>query len=67
MIRYEKIIQPVLIMAGKEDRIITEEKIGRVISMITHAEAVFIPECGHCPPEEQPEAVIKATRRFLAS
>jgi pimeloyl-ACP methyl ester carboxylesterase len=66
MIRYEKILQPVLIIAGEEDRIVTKEKIEKVATVISQAETVFIPECGHCPPEEQPESVIKATRRFLA-
>lgn len=65
MIRYEKILHPVLIIAGTEDRIITKENLAKVAGLIPHAEAVVIPECGHCPPEEQPVAVITATSRFL--
>ena len=67
MIRYEAIEQPVLIISGEQDAVVSPENIAAVAGMIAHASIVTIPECGHCPPEEQPDAVIEATLQFLTS
>lgn len=67
MIRYEAIAQPVLIISGEQDAVVSPENIAAVAGMIAHASVVTVPECGHCPPEEQPDAVIEVTLQFLAS
>ena len=67
MIRYGTIEQPVLIISGEQDALVSTENIAAVGDMIPHASVVTLPQCGHCPPEEKPDSVIEATLQFLAS
>ena len=67
MIRYEAIEQPVLIISGEQDAVVSTENIAAIGDMIPHASVVTLPQCGHCPPEEKPDSVIEATLQFLAS
>ena len=67
MIRYEAIEQPVLIISGEQDALVSPENIAAVGEMIPQASVVTLSQCGHCPPEEKPDSVIEATLQFLAS
>ncbi|MBP0048083.1 alpha/beta hydrolase [Marinobacterium sp. AK62] len=59
---------PALIMQGDRDEYGVPEQVTDTCEGIgTHAESFFVPDCGHVPHLEQPEAVLKKTVSFLAA
>ena len=48
---------PLLIIAGLEDRVIPIEEAREIHRLRRNATLHEIPECGHCPPLEQPDVV----------
>ncbi|GJD12765.1 hypothetical protein Gasu2_68370 [Galdieria sulphuraria] len=58
---------PILLIHGKEDRIIPLERSLQLAANIPQARLVTIPHCGHVPQEEQPERVYNVIRQFLYS
>lgn len=56
---------PVLVITGKEDRIVPAEQSMRLAEELPNAQIVVIPQCGHVPQEECPEAVLDAIDKFL--
>lgn len=57
---------PVLVITGDDDRIVPTEESIRLGGDIPGASLVVIPNAGHLPHEEKPEAFMQAVRAFLA-
>ncbi len=56
---------PTLVITGDDDRIVPTEQSLRLARELPGAELVVIPNCGHVPQEECPEAFLKATTDFV--
>lgn len=63
--RLYEINLPVLIITGENDQIVPTEESIKAAGMIKNAVLVVIPECGHAPQEECPDAFMKAVEKFL--
>jgi pimeloyl-ACP methyl ester carboxylesterase len=57
---------PVLVISGDDDRIVDTKLSVRLAEDIPGAELVIIPNCGHVPQEECPQAFLEAVENFLA-
>lgn len=57
---------PILLIHGKEDRIIPLERSMQLAARIPQARLVVIPQCGHVPQEEQPQQVVDEIKQFLS-
>ncbi len=64
--RLEELAVPVLVITGDDDRIVPTEQSIRLAGEIPGAELVVIPNCGHVPQEECPDAFLAAMAEFLA-
>jgi len=62
---YPRIKVPTLIIWGREDKIIPLENGVRLHQAIRASQLVLIERCGHDPPDERPEEVVEAIRKFL--
>lgn len=58
---------PVLVITGDDDRIVPTEQSIQLAGEIPGAELVVIPNCGHVPHEECPDATLQAIADFLAA
>jgi pimeloyl-ACP methyl ester carboxylesterase len=58
---------PVLVITGDDDRIVPTEQSVRLAGEMPNAELVVIPNCGHVPHEECPQAFLEAVSSFLAA
>jgi pimeloyl-ACP methyl ester carboxylesterase len=56
---------PVLVITGDDDRIVATAESVRLAAELPNAELVVIPNCGHVPQEECPQAVLDAIQAFL--
>ncbi|MEN3011027.1 MAG: alpha/beta hydrolase, partial [Candidatus Bipolaricaulaceae bacterium] len=56
---------PILAMQGYEDEYGTMLQIEEIARLAPKAELVKLPQCGHSPHRDQPEAVIQAVARFF--
>jgi len=61
-----KIKIPVLIVSGTEDKLIPKEQSIWLANEIENSKLVLIPECGHVPQEECPEAFLSVVSTFLS-
>lgn len=66
-IPYASISQPALIISGDSDEIVSIEDLKKVTSRIPSPRLEIISECGHCPPEERPQEVIRLLRDFITA
>jgi len=66
MVRLDRLEMPVLVVWGVEDPLIPIEKGRHATAEVPCHRFVAIPDSGHLPMEEQPEALVRALRRFLA-
>jgi pimeloyl-ACP methyl ester carboxylesterase len=57
---------PTLILAGESDTIVPRRRAEFLAAMMPQGCLETIPEAGHMPQLEQPEAVTKALETFLA-
>lgn len=64
--RLSELDLPVLVITGDQDRIVPTEQSVRLAEELPNAELVVIPNCGHVPQEECPEAVLAAVSAFLS-
>lgn len=62
---YPKLTMPTLAMWGDHDRVIPLWVGQRLVRELTGAELALLPDCGHVPPEEQPEASFDLLADFL--
>ncbi len=58
---------PVLVITGDDDRIVPTEQSLRLAQAIPQAGLAVIPECGHVPQEECPQAFLDAVLPFIHS
>jgi len=60
------ITAPLLAIQGEGDPYGTMAQIDEIATSAPHTRLLKLPECGHSPHKDQPEAVIEAIRAFLA-
>lgn len=65
-IPFEEIHHPALVIAGDRDTIIPLEQCQEIASQLPAGRLEILEGCGHSAPEELPEKVIAAIRRFVA-
>ena len=63
--RYREIDLPVLLLWGRQDRVVPVELGHRLSAALPHADLRVIDACGHVPHEERPDTVLDAIERFL--
>jgi pimeloyl-ACP methyl ester carboxylesterase len=56
---------PVLAIQGVDDEYGTLEQVHGIARRVPQARVLELPQCGHSPHKDQPEAVIEAASRFL--
>lgn len=66
VVRLDRLEMPVLVVWGEEDPLIPIEKGRHATAQVPCHRFVAIPDSGHLPMEEQPEALTAALRSFLA-
>ncbi|MGD1992934.1 MAG: alpha/beta hydrolase [Anaerolineae bacterium] len=64
--RLDQLTLPVLVITGDDDQIVPTEESIRLADELSNAALVVIPNCGHVPQEECPEAFLAAVEGFLA-
>lgn len=64
--RLGELDMPVLVIAGDDDRVVPTQESARLAEEIPGSQLVIIPQCGHVPMEECPQAFLEAMRVFLA-
>jgi len=63
----DQIRVPTLIVWGRKDRLIPVEESERLASRIPGSRLVVLPDAGHLPQREQPEAFSLAVAEFLSA
>jgi pimeloyl-ACP methyl ester carboxylesterase len=63
--RLSAIDRPVLVICGKEDRIVDTHVIQEAVAPLANYQCVTIANCGHAPQLERPEIVNRLTTDFL--
>jgi len=58
---------PLLAVQGVDDEYGTMEQIRGIARQVSHAKLIEIPECGHSPHRDQPDALIRAAVEFVGS
>ena len=58
---------PTLVITGDDDRWVPTEQSIRLASELPNAKLVVVPNCGHLPQEECPDAFLEAVTAFLAA
>jgi pimeloyl-ACP methyl ester carboxylesterase len=56
---------PTLVITGDDDRIVPTEQSLRLADELPNAQLAVIPNCGHVPHEECPQAFMQAVETFL--
>lgn len=62
---YASVSSPVLIIWGDHDNLIPITHYEKFLYDFPHSDKLLIPQCGHIPQEENPEAVLAAILPFL--
>jgi len=65
--RLTELTVPTLVITGDDDRIVPTEQSIQLADEIPNAELAVIPQCGHLPHEECPEAFMQALTEFLTA
>lgn len=65
--RVGKITVPTLVITGDHDRVVPTPGSLRLARELPNARLVLMPQTGHLPQEERPEAFVAAVREFLRS
>lgn len=58
-------MKPALVITGEYDAMVKKEESIKLAGELPLAELVVVPDCGHLPHEEQPEAFLLAVTNFL--
>jgi pimeloyl-ACP methyl ester carboxylesterase len=61
----DELTLPVLVITGDDDRIVPTEQSVRLAKELPNADLVVIPNCGHVPQEECPQAFLDAVDAFI--
>jgi pimeloyl-ACP methyl ester carboxylesterase len=56
---------PVLVVSGEQDRTVKTDESVRLSQALPHASLVLLPDCGHLPQEESPQAFVEAVHAFV--
>ena len=56
---------PSLVITGENDLTVKTAESIRLARELPCAELVIVPDCGHLPHEEQPEAFLVAVKKFM--
>ncbi len=64
--RLGEIDLPALVISGEQDVIVPVQDSARLARSLPQAEFVILPECGHVPQEECPQAFLDAVNPFLS-
>jgi pimeloyl-ACP methyl ester carboxylesterase len=59
------IICPLLAIQGENDEYATLDQLHRLQRRVPHSRLLILPECGHSPHRDQPDAVISAVQDFV--
>ena len=65
--RLKSMSLPSLVITGEYDSMVKKEESIRLAGELPCSELVVVPDCGHLPQEEQPEAFVIAVKHFLKS
>jgi pimeloyl-ACP methyl ester carboxylesterase len=65
--RLSELTMPVLVITGDDDQIVPTAQSVRLAESLPNAELVVIPDCGHVPQEECPDAWLAAVEAFLST
>jgi len=63
--RLSAIDRPVMVICGKEDRIVDTHVVQEAVAPLANYQCVTIPNCGHAPQLENPQLVNRLTINFL--
>ncbi len=63
--RLKTMSKPSLVITGEHDLTVKTEESIRLARELPNAQLVVIPDCGHLPQEEQPDAFVISVRKFL--
>jgi pimeloyl-ACP methyl ester carboxylesterase len=63
--RLDELRMPMLLISGDNDRIVATRETVRLASALPTAALEILPECGHLPQQECPEAVLDAIDRWI--
>jgi pimeloyl-ACP methyl ester carboxylesterase len=64
--RLDQLDLPVLVITGDDDRIVPTQTTIETAGKIPGAQLVVLPECGHVPQEECPQAFLSAVEVFIS-
>ena len=56
---------PVLVVTGKNDRIVPEDDSQKINSILKNSRLILVDGCGHIPHEEKPDVFVDAVRNFI--
>lgn len=59
------VVQQVLIIHGKQDRLVPASNSRRLVQMLPNAKLVELDACGHLPQEEVPHQFVDIMQEFL--
>jgi len=62
----ESIACPLLAVQGLDDEYGTLEQIHGIVRRVPHTELLELPDCGHSPQRDQPDALLEASVAFIA-
>lgn len=65
--RLSELTMPVLVITGADDQIVPAAQSVQLAESLPNAELVVIPNCGHVPQEECPDAWLAAVEAFLST
>lgn len=60
-----RITAPVLVVQGEDDPYGTRAQVDAITGQVSGAVSVMLPQCGHAPHRDQPEATLDAMIRFV--
>ena len=63
--RLDEFNLPILVITGDDDRIVPTETTMALADRLMGAELIILPDCGHVPQEECPQAFLNAIEDFL--
>ena len=61
-----RLAKPVCLVWGEQDKVVWPDDGETLLTLLPQAKLHFIPECGHIPLQEKPEACGAITRQWLA-
>ncbi len=65
--RLKELQVPVLVISGDDDRVVPTAQSVRLAQELPQAKLAILPDCGHVPQEECPEAFLREVSEFLGA